>query len=49
MIKVFDNRFFSALYSFANPSIYIDMFVCPELIEETARPIGLIFGILGCF
>ena len=25
------------------------MFVCPELIEETGRPTGLIFGILGYF
>ena len=25
------------------------MFVCPELIEETGRPTGLISGILGYF
>ena len=29
--------------------IYIYMFICSELIEETGRPPGLIFGMWGYF
>ena len=29
--------------------IYIYMFICTELIEETRRPPGLIFGMWGYF
>ena len=29
--------------------IYIYMFICSELIEETGRPAGLIFGMWGYF
>ena len=30
-------------------SVYIYMFICTELIEDTGRPHGLIFGMLGNF
>ena len=35
----------------ADPPIHdaYDMFVCTELIEETGRPIGPIFGMYGYF
>ena len=29
--------------------VYIYMFICSELIEETGRPPGLIFGMWGYF
>ena len=29
--------------------VYISMFICTELIEETGRPPGLIFGMWGYF
>ena len=29
--------------------VYIYMFICSELIEETGRPPGLIFGMCGYF
>ena len=38
------------LYKYLWPgSVYIYMFICSELIEETGRPPGLIFGMWGYF
>ena len=38
------------LYKYLWPgSVYIYMSVCSELIEETGRPPGLIFGMWGYF
>ena len=39
----------SLMYAFSICSmyIYIYMFICSELIEETGRPPGLIFGMWG--
>ena len=38
------------LYKYLWPgSVYIHMFICTELIEETGRPPGLNFGMWGYF
>ena len=29
--------------------VYLYMFICTELIEETGRPLGMIFGMWGYF
>ena len=39
----------NVLKYFCPLSVYIYMFICSELIEETGRPPGLILGMCGYF